>query len=161
MSGLAADAAAWDAAGGLCRGGSRGGGPWAHPFAITTDAGDAGDGELHVPDHPAWAAETEGMPPTGELIRILTQHFAARALLEQDLALALVAVILDEAPRGVAARVAAILWDIETAEIDPLGVVERVARDLVLAKHVAAAEAAHDDHAVRAQRTDARGGDEC
>jgi hypothetical protein len=100
------------------------------------EAEELAEDEVPVPDHPAWAADA-GMPPTGELIQTLTEHFAARAVLENDPALGLVAVILDEAPLGVAARVAAILWDIETAEIDPLGVVERIVRDAIIAAHVA------------------------
>jgi hypothetical protein len=66
-----------------------------------------------------------------ELVRSMTVHFAVRAIAEQDPALGLIAVILDEATADVAAAVAGILREVETAAVDPLGVVERVARDLL------------------------------
>jgi hypothetical protein len=97
----------------------------------TTDTTPLATDRVPVPPHPARHADH--IPPTAELVRSMTVHFAARSLTEQDAALGLLAVVLDEAPLGVAARVAAILWDVETAALDPLGVVELVARDLLVA----------------------------
>lgn len=90
------------------------------------------DEAIDVPLHPA---QVGGMPRTADLVRAMTAHFAARSLAEQDQALGLLAVILDEAPAGVAARVAATLWDVETAALDPLGVIERIVRDHLIAEH--------------------------
>ena len=70
-------------------------------------------------------------PDASALVRDMTVHFAVRAIAEQDVALGLIAVVLDEASAEVAEAVAAILRDIDAAAIDPLGVVERVARDLL------------------------------
>lgn len=90
--------------------------------------------ELVVPPHPAGVEWVN----TAALIQAMTVHFALRATAEQDPALGLVAVILDEAPCGVAAKVAAILCDVEEAKVDPLGVVERIALDAIIADYALA-----------------------
>src|SRR4029453_12350358 len=69
------------------------------------------------------------IPSTGELVWMMTAYFAGPALIEQDAAPGLIAAVLDEASGEIADAVARTLWDLE--DVNPLGVAERILRDLV------------------------------